>query len=50
MRPKVEWWDPRAKPVAWVAGALVLLGFLLPAKEGTPGWWAILLTDRKSVV
>ena len=44
MNRKAEWWDPRAKPVAWVAGALVLLGFLLPGKEGAFGWWAILLT------
>lgn len=44
MSRKAEWWDPRNKPVAWVAGTLVLLGFLLPGKEGASGWWAILLT------
>lgn len=35
--------DPRRRPVPWVAGALVLLGFLLPGKEGTPSWWAVAL-------
>lgn len=44
MPSRTGWWDPRANPVAWVAGVLVLLGFLLPGEEGRPGWWAILLT------
>jgi hypothetical protein len=44
MNRKAAWWDPRANPVAWVAGALVLSGFLLPGKEGQPSQWVILLT------
>lgn len=36
--------DPRTRPVTWIAGALVLLGFLLAGAEGRPGWWFILLT------
>lgn len=39
MNPVRKW----LKPVPLVAGALVLLGFLLPVREGHPSWWAVLL-------
>lgn len=43
MTSRLAWLDPRARPVPWVSGVLVLLGFLLPGREGTPSWWAVLL-------
>lgn len=43
MTSRLAWLDPRVRPVPWTSGALVLLGFLLPGKEATPSWWAILL-------
>lgn len=43
MTSRWAWLDPRKRPVQWIAGALVLLGFLLPGKEATPSWWAVLL-------
>ena len=43
MASRLSWLDPRKRPVPFIAGILVLAGFLFPAKEGQPGWWAILL-------
>lgn len=39
MNPIRKW----LKPVPLVAGALVLLGFLLPNRPEHPSWWAVLL-------
>lgn len=44
MNPEVAAWGPRRRPVPWIAGTLVLAGFLLPARQGHWSWWAILLT------
>jgi hypothetical protein len=42
---KLSWLNPRTKPVPWVSGALVLLGFLLAnGTRSETWWWAILLT------
>ena len=43
MKVDLLWVDPRRKPVSWISGALVMLGFLLPGMEGAASWWAILL-------
>ncbi|MBI4911246.1 MAG: hypothetical protein HY823_00775 [Acidobacteria bacterium] len=44
MTGSLAWLNPAKKPVPWISGILVLLGFLLPVREGHPSWWAILLT------
>lgn len=44
MKPEFSVLSPWRRPVPWVAGVLVLSGFLLPVREGHWSWWAILLT------
>lgn len=44
MTERRPWWDPRANPVGWISGALVLAGFLCTGPQGKAGWWVILLT------
>jgi len=45
MSSKLSWLNPTRKPVPWVSGTLVILGFLLASfTAGDTGWWAILLT------
>ncbi|MFI5181183.1 MAG: hypothetical protein ACHQPI_07315 [Thermoanaerobaculia bacterium] len=45
MKTKYSWLNPRTKPVPWISGTLVLLGFLLAnGTRSETWWWAILLT------
>jgi len=45
MSSRLAWLNPKTKPVPWIAGTLVLAGFLLQVFiPSQTGWWAILLT------
>ncbi len=43
MKADLSWTNPLRKPVPWIAGSLVLLGFLLPTRPSSASWWSVLL-------